>query len=163
MTKRHDERQGGPYVVIHHGSRLTHVIITHLDADHLTLINQDKLGAWNRNRSADEMIALLASYKVQLTTGIDIERVPLARAVTRPGIRMTRLTQFGMTAEAHRSMVWPAMQDAQFEYAVERNAGHQWCALFTLIRGYASVLSGWLYGLIAQALKRTNSAFTRRP
>jgi hypothetical protein len=90
----------------------------------------------------------------EITTGIDVEALNKVQA----GARLTRLTQFGMTAEAHRLMVWPAMMDMRVEYADARNGEYSVCATLILIRGYTSVLRSWLYGVIAETIKRMFSA-----
>jgi len=73
------------------------------------------------------------------------------------GARLTWLTQLGMSAESHRLFVLPAIADIQFEYGELRadQPIRAWCVL---IRGYASVLPGWLYGLVARAIKWAFSA-----
>lgn len=81
-----------------------------------------------------------------------------SRVVVPPGSRLFQLTGWGMDPEAHRTYVLPAIADLQLEYIQAREAGRPLLAWYTLVRGYASILPCWLYGMAARVLKWTVSS-----
>jgi hypothetical protein len=111
-----------------------------------------------RERHGEETRVLILGDRDQVPpVRYSIVPKPVVGTTTTTGARLTWLTQLGMSAEAHRLFVLPAIADIQFEYGELRadQPIRAWCVL---IRGYACVLPGWLYGLVARAIKWAFSA-----
>jgi len=80
------------------------------------------------------------------------------RIALAPGVWLNRVTRFLLTRDAHRRYVEPVILDMQTEYCDALAAGHVWHARWIAIRGHLLVLPGWLYGLVARAVRRMFSA-----
>jgi hypothetical protein len=161
MAKPSDDGDSSVHIAPHHGAYPLRVYIgSSADLAHfrdnleLKLLAAEGLG--RVIKLSDDKTVVLGSYPREYlrTIAKHIEAATIANEANRPGARLSRLTQWCMTAEAHQLIIWPAIMDMQVEYADERNAGRPIRALLILIRGYASVLRAWLYGLIAQAIRR---------
>ncbi|MDB6101159.1 MAG: hypothetical protein JWO52_1158 [Gammaproteobacteria bacterium] len=172
MAKRSEEELQDMFRAPHHGSRSIHFIISHSDEDHLSALDSLKVRGIvevhgllldrsslaerfeNPGLSGASIICVGDRKQFPPLTHAVRDAQAVARELRPPGARLTRITKFCLTAEAHRLIVWPAIMDMRLEYADARIAGDSWCATFILIRGYASVLLTWACGLIARGFKR---------
>jgi hypothetical protein len=96
--------------------------------------------------------AAQAIFPVQWRLIID-KRLAQRRIVLPPGARLSRVTRFLMTREAHGRYVEPIIRDMQLEYCDELAAGHIWHARWIAVRGHIQVLPNWVYGWIAHTVK----------
>jgi hypothetical protein len=90
------------------------------------------------------------------TRGLDVVKKALVKPV--PGENLSRLARLSMSAEAHGRFVWPAIQDLRIEYEDIKKSRGPIQARCVLMRGYASVVPHWLYGLVAHVIKWVVSA-----
>jgi hypothetical protein len=78
----------------------------------------------------------------------------VARIVFAPGTRISWILGVVMTRRAYRRYVYPAIAEMQAEYLEALAAGHRGHARWIAIRGHFLLIPGWLYGLVAQAVRR---------
>jgi hypothetical protein len=76
------------------------------------------------------------------------------RVVLAPGTRAGSVLAIIMTRRAFRRYVYPAITELQAEYFEALSAGHRGHARWIAIRGHLLLVPGWLYGLVAQAIRR---------
>jgi hypothetical protein len=79
------------------------------------------------------------------------------RVVLAPGTRVGWVFGVVMTRRAFRRYVYPAIAEMQTEYFEALAAGRRGHARWIAIRGHFLLIPGWLYGLVAQAVRRVFS------
>ena len=79
---------------------------------------------------------------------------PAIRVVLVPGTRARWILGVVMTRRAFRRYVYPAITEMQAEYLEALAAGHRRHARWIAIRGHLLLIPGWLYGLVAQVIRR---------
>ena len=70
-----------------------------------------------------------------------------------PGTRISWILGVVMTRRAYRRYVYPAIAEMQAECFEALAAGHSGHARWIAIRGHFLLVPGWLYGLVAQAVR----------
>jgi hypothetical protein len=84
----------------------------------------------------------------------------VTRIVFAPGTRISSILGVVMTRRAYRRYVYPAIAEMQAEYFEALAAGHRAHARWIAIRGHFLLIPGWLYGLVAQAVRGIVSVWT---
>jgi hypothetical protein len=123
MTTRTDEDLQEMFSAPHHGSRSIHFIISHPDEDHLSALDSLKVrGLVEVHGLLLDRSTLAGRFENPGVSGAQIicvgdrKRFPplthavrdaqaLARVLRPPGARLTRMTKFCLTTEAHRLIV----------------------------------------------------------
>lgn len=71
-----------------------------------------------------------------------------------PGVRLAEIARFLLSAKSFERFVAPGIADMQHEYVNAVADGREWHARWIVLRGHFVVIPGWVYGLLAGAIKR---------
>jgi hypothetical protein len=82
----------------------------------------------------------------------------IPRVRTVPGVRLTSIARFLLSAKSFERFVAPVIADMQHEYVDAVAAGHEWHARWIALRGHFTVIPGWVYGLLTRAIERIFTA-----
>jgi hypothetical protein len=97
-------------------------------------------------------------YTVAQAQGLELTKDMLAEAPSSlPGTRIGHILRSFLTHRAYRRYVYPAIAEMQAEYFEALAAGQRGHARWIAIRGHVLLIPGWLYGLVAQAIRRVFS------